>query len=756
MKRSLLLFSLMMGLMLAIAPGHSQSLNEKWLDLVNKGKEKYALNSYQMAIGFFQQAAQLIPTDTTAHVYLMDCGYKAGEEEIVYKAHENLQFLNYDSPRLQELLIATARDVEKNYPKALGFVQEALEKYPGNTEILWEEINVYYKKGDYPSTKEKIAGYLNAVPGHIDAHQLLIHIYSEYEHDYKKALQAALQAQQAVPDHLEFKIQEADFYFRLGDFEKAKSRIEELIQLNPEEPKLYYNLALLFFKEGDYATSAEICKKAIELDPDYLDAIYNVGTFYYYEGLKYNRALSEMSVEQYTYNNQGRDFEMEAIRNLKLAKPYFEKAIELNPDELDAYENLNTINVLLSNLEGIVAEDVPQTLHEVPDTVVNVGRPFLFVKNLAIDYPENSDGKLRKGQTARLNFIVENLGNAPGENLTVVLLQPVIIPGLEFKSSLPIEQIAPGESEEITVSLHYRPNEVSSSAIEKIDQAENKLRVFVREPNGYNADLTEFSVNLTGDTGLGDERITISGTEDIDFTPTPVPENYLLVIGIDQYLHWPDLYNAVGDAKAVRDILLQKYRFDDENVYELYNQDATHENIRNALIKIKNELDPIDNLVIYYAGHGDYDPEFDEGAWIPHDAQEGYETEYIPNVVLIKYLQKLETRHTFLMADACFSGSLFVEDDEMRYKPGNDEIKSRWAFSSGNMEYVADGAKGGHSPFAENLLACLEENNREKLTVTDVIGYVKFKVKTGFSQTPIGKPLDLEDNQGGEYVFYLK
>ncbi len=733
----------------------SQSLNDQWLDLINKGKEKYKINSYKSAIEFFQQASKLIPTDSTAYVYLMDCAYKAKIPELVSEAFEDLNFIGYVKPVFYEIAIASARENEENYQKALDIAEEGKEKFPKNSEILFEEAKVYYKMGNIDKAEQKINLLIETYKSNKTYHQFLIHIYIEDKKDYDKALQAIFRAQNYIPNLVEFKIQEADIYIRQNEFDKARQKLEQLIQLDPTNPKLYYNLALLFFETGDYATSAEICKKALEYDPDYYDAVYNVGTFYYYEGLKYNAAVSDMNIYQYTFNNQGRDFEMAAKENFEEAKPYFEKAIKLNPEDLDAYENLNTINVLLDNISSVLDADIPLTQKVAPDSVVNVGQPLLFVKNIWFEYPNGTN--LAKGGKGKVHFTVENLGNVMGTNMEIALIQPVIISGISYQQLPLIDTILPGNSKELEIAITYQPNDANVTGIEKIEGAENKMRLYIKESKGYNSDLVEFNINLSTDILAGDESIDVSDTEDLDyFSPVPKVKNYLFILSIDNYEHWKPLHNAVKDAKSLKEILMNKYLFEDDNLFELYDKDATIENIRNELIKIKNEITPKDNLIIYYAGHGDYDPEFDEGSWVPVDAREGVKSDYIGNSVLLEYLSKLESFHTFLIADACFSGSLFIADNKLSYEPGNDKLASKWAFSSGNLEFVADGQIGEHSPFATYLIESFKENNREKITTTDIIGYVKYKVRSVSDQTPVGKPLNVDGNEGGEFVFYLR
>lgn len=56
-------------------------------------------------------------------------------------------------------------------------------------------------------------------------------------------------------------------------------------------------------------------------------------------------------------------------------------------------------------------------------------------------------------------------------------------------------------------------------------------------------------------------------------------DQWLFVIGIDTYINWPRLKTAVNDAKAVKDVLLSRYHFDRKHLIELYDEQATRDNI---------------------------------------------------------------------------------------------------------------------------------------------------------------------------------
>lgn len=74
---------------------------------------------------------------------------------------------------------------------------------------------------------------------------------------------------------------------------------------------------------------------------------------------------------------------------------------------------------------------------------------------------------------------------------------------------------------------------------------------------------------------------------------------YALVIGNNDYRHWDKLQNPVNDAKEIADVLRDRFGF---KVTLLLN--ATREQILRSLNDLRKQLTEKDNLLIYYAGHG--------------------------------------------------------------------------------------------------------------------------------------------------------
>lgn len=236
--------------------------------------------------------------------------------------------------------------------------------------------------------------------------------------------------------------------------------------------------------------------------------------------------------------------------------------------------------------------------------------------------------------------------------------------------------------------------------------------------------------------------------------PTKKPgKNYLLTIGIDKYREWQVLSNAVKDAQEFSDVLTRQYQFDSDNVFTLFDDKATEGSIYQALRDMKRRLKPEDSLIVYYSGHGHYDDEIDEGFWIPVDARRDDESSYISNANIVKRINSLQTQHTLLIVDSCFSGSLVVRK---RNAVPDERFKSRRIIASGRHETVSDGREGENSPFAAGILTYLRQNTTPKLDTTSLIKYVKDYVYGKAKQHPVDGRIQNSADEGGEFVFHLK
>ena len=196
-----------------------------------------------------------------------------------------------------------------------------------------------------------------------------------------------------------------------------------------------------------------------------------------------------------------------------------------------------------------------------------------------------------------------------------------------------------------------------------------------------------------------------------------VGEFKALIIGINKYndKKIPDLETAVNDAREIARILKHKYGF---KVITLFDHKATKKSIYNALRDIAYNAKENDSVLIYYAGHGDLDRQYDDGWWIPSDARGGDPVSYLDNVQVQKAMRSMKARHVLLVSDSCYSGTLFGQQTRSlppvinsKYYLNLYNEKSRWGMTSGNKTPVADSGTGKHSVFAYELIKVLTFKN---------------------------------------------
>jgi len=231
--------------------------------------------------------------------------------------------------------------------------------------------------------------------------------------------------------------------------------------------------------------------------------------------------------------------------------------------------------------------------------------------------------------------------------------------------------------------------------------------------------------------------------------------NYLLAIAIDAYDHLPLLYNCKKDAETFINLLLKNFQFEEQHVTRIFDKKATLERFHSAFRDLIEKITPADNLVIYYSGHGEYDSLTNEGFWIPVEARQGHLHEYFPNDNVRRYLGSIQSHHTFLIADSCFSGALFEEGTGKSGGSRSEQDPSRWGLTAGRKEIVSDGKPGMHSPFADALLYRLE-HNQGSLGVQKLCADVLEQVEANAWQTPIGEPLRVQGHRNGQFYFHPK
>ncbi|MEQ9643790.1 MAG: N-acetylmuramoyl-L-alanine amidase [Alphaproteobacteria bacterium] len=234
---------------------------------------------------------------------------------------------------------------------------------------------------------------------------------------------------------------------------------------------------------------------------------------------------------------------------------------------------------------------------------------------------------------------------------------------------------------------------------------------------------------------------------------------YALVIGNNEYNKLPRLETAVSDAGAVAELLKARYTF--KEVELVIN--ATRDDILGHLNRLRERLTDRDHLLIYYAGHGYLDRDADEGYWLPVDADPDQDTDWIATSRISRYMRSMTARHVLVVADSCYSGALTrdagispaASGERATWLARMAEKRGRTALTSGGLEPVVDGGRGGHSVFATAFLDALRENDG-LLDGQSLFERVKTQVVLNADQTPVYANVRNTYHEGGDFIFVPK
>ena len=136
---------------------------------------------------------------------------------------------------------------------------------------------------------------------------------------------------------------------------------------------------------------------------------------------------------------------------------------------------------------------------------------------------------------------------------------------------------------------------------------------------------------------------------------------YALIIGINDYQPSLDsLKTPVNDAKKIDAILREKYGFNTTLLTDDTALKPTRAGIYKALIEINDKLTENDNLLIYYAGHGDIS--FNRYHWLPQDADSKDDSNWISLDDIKKKIDypPMKAKRVLIVADSCYPAGLIA------------------------------------------------------------------------------------------------
>ncbi len=297
-----------------------------------------------------------------------------------------------------------------------------------------------------------------------------------------------------------------------------------------------------------------------------------------------------------------------------------------------------------------------------------------------------------------------------------------VYPEMEYTSStegnIHVEIFVRSASEPRSIKLKVSKAKDGSTLAEKTfstkqTSVENGYRIKspVFLPDGMNNVVLE--VTTAAGVVISEKRQVLVGKDNNENLVAVDRKDYVLLFATDKYDNWKDLVNPVDDAREIARELKERYGF----VVELV-EDPTVEVIWEKLRDYnERKFAPQDQLMVFFAGHGHYDETFGEGYVVAKNSlsNDASRNSYVSHNRLRGVINNIPCNHIFLVMDVCFGGTL---DPIVASSRGsnNEEVsvnqmlvrkwshRTRKYLTSGGKEYVSDGVKGKHSPFAARLI----------------------------------------------------
>ena len=340
----------------------------------------------------------------------------------------------------------------------------------------------------------------------------------------------------------------------------------------------------------------------------------------------------------------------------------------------------------------------------------------------------NRDYEAQKAQLVMQQGVLERQrSEAPGEQTT-----------LDMLSRRVLEQQAQLDEQRVVISRLETEREGYKQRIASLENRGQQL--VMRSPD------------------IGSASLTVPAGGHLDFG-----NYYALIIGNNDYQYLTGLQTPVNDAQAVERLLREGYGY---KTTLLINADRAQ--ILRTLNQYVKRLEDSDNLLIYYAGHGQMDRTNKRGYWLPVDADREDRTEWIADRAISEIINLMEAKHVLIVADSCYSGSMTrtssariagasSSDMQLKRLEFLTKLPSRTVLTSGGEKPVLDAGGGSHSVFARSFLHILRNNDRileGKVLFAEVHDMVSYAAQQlNVDQAPEYSQIADAGHRNGEFLF---
>lgn len=233
-----------------------------YLGAIAEHREDYA--AARRWYGRVRDGAHLFEAQVrAAHTY-----YEAGD---LARARSELERLREQRPDMAERLYVAEGELlyrAQRYEEALALYNQALENYPGDSDLLYARSLIWERLGNIERAEADLRSVLSKEPDDPRALNALGYMLSNHSERYQEAYDYIERALEADPGNPVIVDSMGWIHYRLGNLEKAREYLEQAYA-EIQDPEVAAHLGEVLWKLGDRERAREIWSEARAEDPDH-------------------------------------------------------------------------------------------------------------------------------------------------------------------------------------------------------------------------------------------------------------------------------------------------------------------------------------------------------------------------------------------------------------------------------------------------------------------------------------------------------
>ncbi len=697
------------------------------------------------------------------------------------------------------------------YTAAIDDFTYALRINDKSEDAYYERGVTFYKMGRFIDALSDLNKAIELAP------QLALSYYWRGKvqmklHDFRTALWDFNKAISLSDNQADFYVEKAFAHLSVKHFVQAQDACKSAFQINPLYPPALSALGLVYLEQDKLEEAYEYLKKAVNLQSSDAQNHFNLAEYFF----KINER--EKAIDHYTSSINLDPYNPEA---------YFKRAIlklALGSD-LEAQKDAN--RAILHNrrfykayvVRGIASYNMREMDRHDGDfnqylSVANSSEDYYFLATNAYLYSKEQQLNANEQLTPKAEVWAQKALQISESYENQLLYAQVLAKLKKTSAALEAAQKALNLAKKLNKDTSESKKLIAELEREKIDSTPPVIRIFAPLATTRGIIVVETANKITVVGQANDESgvtaVLINGNParlmpdgNFDGEATLIGENSMITVraidsrgneakttfqvnksntnkpiaatqkkriegkrrallfATDLYDTWGHLSNPVNDAKTIAADLKEIYDYEVEVLTNLRKNDI--------ILKIKEyaqfQYGPNDQLLIFFAGHGQFDEIFKEGYVVAKDSDINDESKssYIAHSNLRTYISNINCKQVLLMMDVCFGGTIdpliAMRGSETNFDADREELirrkmrlKSKLYLTSGGKEYVPDGRPGQHSPFCRRLLEAFRSEGGTDgiLTMGEIMEFIGL-----VNPTPRLGELGQSD-PGADFLFFAR